>query len=377
MKQLKNRVDGGASTEKSMLYTTIMAGGSGTRFWPASRKLNPKQLLKLTGDRSMIQSTVDRLDGLCPPENVLIVTNKILVNAIAEQLPGVPRQSIIGEPAKRDTAPCVGLAASLIAARDPEAIMVVMPADHVISPTEVFQQAINAAVEQVEADDSRIVTFGIKPTYPAEVFGYIERDDENVIVGGKFPCFQVSRFREKPNRDTAQEFLNAGSFYWNSGIFVWKAKTILAALENFVPRIAAPIKNIASFIGKPEYEEVLQREFTAIEGTSIDFAVMEQYDNVCVIEAPFEWDDLGNWSALPRLSGVDGQKNTIDAKHLGISTENCIVRSENGHLIVTVGMKDCIVVHTPDATLIADLSHEAEIKKVVQLLEEKDWSEYL
>ena len=359
-----------------MLYTTIMAGGTGTRFWPASRKANPKQLLQLSGERSMIQSTVDRLDGLCPPENVLVLTNKTLVDAVAAQLPNVPADSIVGEPAKRDTAPCIGLAASLVAAKDPEATMVVMPADHVIGPPEVFQQAINAAAELVEEDPGRIVTFGIKPSYPAEVFGYIERE-KSKIAGAKFTSFKVSRFREKPDAATAEEFLKAGTFYWNSGIFVWKAKTILKALEEFVPRIAAPIKNIANHIGKPDYQEVLDREFTAIEGTSIDFAVMEKYDNVSVIEAPFEWDDLGNWTALPRLRGEDDDRNTIDAKHLGINTECSIIKSENDHLIVTVGMKDCIVVHTPDATLIADRNHEGEIKQVVKRLQENGWDEFL
>lgn len=359
-----------------MLHATIMAGGTGTRFWPASRKAHPKQLLRLAGERSMIQSTVDRLAGVCPTENVSVLTNKTLVDAIAQQLPNVPRSSIVGEPAKRDTAPCIGLAASLVAAKDPEATMVVMPADHVIGPPEVFQQAINSAVALVDDDPERIVTFGIKPTYPAEVFGYIERDKDG-ISGAKFPSYRVLRFREKPDEATAKEFLAAGSFYWNSGIFVWKAKTILAALEKFVPRIAAPIKNIAAHIGKPDYEEVLEREFSAIEGTSIDFAVMEQYDNVVVIESPFEWDDLGNWTSLPRLRGVDDEQNTIDAKHLGIDTECSIIKSENDHLIVTVGMKDCIVVHTPDATLIADRKHEGQIKQVVKRLEENKWEEFL
>ena len=227
-----------------MLHATIMAGGTGTRFWPASRKAHPKQLLRLAGERSMIQSTVGRLAGVCPTENVSVLTNKTLVDAIAQQLPNVPRSSIVGEPAKRDTAPCIGLAASLVAAKDPEATMVVMPADHVIGPPEVFQRAINSAVALVDDDPERIVTFGIKPTYPAEVFGYIERDKDG-ISGAKFPSYRVLRFREKPDEATAKEFLAAGSFYWNSGIFVWKAKTILAALEKFVPRIAAPIKNLS------------------------------------------------------------------------------------------------------------------------------------
>lgn len=358
-----------------MIYATIMAGGAGTRFWPASRKLTPKQLLKLAGDQSMIQSTVSRLGNLCPPENVLVVTNEVLVDAIAEQLPGVPVESIIGEPAKRDTAPCVGLAAAWVMAKDPEAIMVVMPADHVISPDAVFQDALQHAASIVEQDESQIVTFGIKPTYPAEVFGYIERSNE--LAGAKLPTFDVAKFREKPDAETAAKFLDAGTFYWNAGIFVWKAKTVLAALEKFEPEMASHIKAIQASIGTSSFADTLQREFTAIKGTSIDYAVMERYDNVKVVEAPFQWDDLGNWTALPRQRGTDDDGNTIDAKHLGISTTNSIVRSDDDHLIVTVGMEDCIVVRTPDATLIANRKDEAAIKQVVKELGEKGWDEYL
>ena len=219
-----------------MIYATIMAGGSGTRFWPASRKLTPKQLLNLTGERSMIQSTADRMQGMCGGENLLIVTNKLLVDSIAQQLPDVPRSSIVGEPAKRDTAPCVGLAAALVAAKDPEATMIVMPADHVIGPVDVFQSALQHAASLVEDDPSRIVTFGIKPSYPAEVFGYIEAGKS---LGAAVPTFEVERFREKPDAATAKQFCDAGTFYWNAGIFVWKAKTVLAALERFVPEMYA------------------------------------------------------------------------------------------------------------------------------------------
>lgn len=358
-----------------MIYATIMAGGAGTRFWPASRKLTPKQLLNLAGERSMIQSTVDRLGEMCPAKNVLVVTNEVLVDAIREQLPDVPAESIIGEPAKRDTAPCVGLAAAWVMAMDPEAIMAVMPADHVISPDDVFQKSMQHAAKLVEEDESRIVTFGIKPSYPAEVFGYVERSDE--IADATFPTFDVARFREKPDAQTAAEFLKAGTFYWNSGIFVWKAKTIFNALEKFEPEMAAHLSAIKASIGTDSFAETLQKEFTAIKGTSIDYAVMERYDNVKVVEAPFQWDDLGNWTALPRQLGVDDEGNTIDAKHLGIRTSNSIVRSDDDHLIVTVGMEDCIVVRTPDATLIANRKDEAAVKEVVKRLEESGWNEYL
>lgn len=358
-----------------MIHGVIMAGGAGTRFWPASRKKTPKQLLRLVGDRSMLQSTVDRLSGLGGAEQVMIVTNKILVDPIRAQLPEVPPQSVVGEPAKRDTAPCVGLAAALVAHKDPEGIMVVMPADHVIAPAEKFTAAIQHAASLVEADPTRIVTFGIKPSYPAEVFGYIERAGES--LDGPIPTFDVKRFREKPNAETAQAFIDSGNFYWNSGIFVWKAKTVLDALQQFEPEMFLHIEKIANSIGTDDYADVLETEFTAIEGTSIDYAVMERYQNVLVVEAPFEWDDLGNWTALPRLRGKDEEGNTIDAKHLGIQTKGTVVRSDDEHLIVTVGLEDCIVVRTADATLIASKKHEAQVKEVVKKLEQNQWHEYL
>ena len=359
-----------------MLYATIMAGGAGTRFWPESRKLTPKQLLNLAGERSMIQSTVDRLNGLCDSKNVLIVTNQALVDSISKQLPDVPRESIIGEPAKRDTAPCVGLAAAWVAAQDPDATMVVMPADHVIGPDDVFQAAIQQAADLVEQDPTRIVTFGIKPTYPAEVFGYIERSDD-AVENAKFPTFSVSKFREKPDAKTAQEFLDAGTFYWNSGIFVWKAKTILDALRKFEPEMAAHVDAIGSAIGQPNFADVLESEFCAIKGTSIDYAVMERYDNVQVIEAPYQWDDLGNWTAVPRQKGVDENGNTLEGKQIAINTKNSIVRGDGEHLAVTVGMEDAIVIQTPDATLVANRNDEAAIKEVVARLSELGWDEYL
>ncbi|MEM7315893.1 MAG: mannose-1-phosphate guanylyltransferase, partial [Planctomycetota bacterium] len=215
-----------------MLHAVIMAGGSGTRFWPASRSMTPKQLLRLAGEQSMIQSTVGRLGEAIPGERTLVVTNQRLVSEIQKQLPQLPKESVIGEPCKRDTAPCVGLAAAWVARNDPEAIMVVMPADHVITPHSDFQAAINYAADIVKEKPSRLVTFGIKPTYPAESFGYIERDnaiDTPADASISPPTFRVKQFREKPKTEVARQYVDSGNFYWNSGIFVWSAQTILTA----------------------------------------------------------------------------------------------------------------------------------------------------
>ncbi|MCC9599976.1 mannose-1-phosphate guanylyltransferase [Stieleria sp. JC731] len=353
-----------------MLYAVIMAGGSGTRFWPASRKLRPKQLLALSGSNTMIQATSERLSELVPADRQLILTNEILVEPIAEQLPELPVANLIGEPAKRDTAPCIGLAASLIAARDPEGIMAVMPSDHVIGTDEQFCADLKAAEELVNEDPTRIVTFGIKPTYPAESFGYIQRGEKLAQTDAN--AFAVAKFREKPDQATATEYLQSGDFYWNSGIFLWKAKTILAALEANQPEMFAHIQKIAAAIGTPEYDDVLDREFKAIKGTSIDYAVMESYDNVVVIEAGFSWDDVGSWQSLGRLHPSDQQGNTAVGDHLAIDTTGSIIFGDADHTIVTIGVEDLIVVHTKDATLVAPKSAEERVREAVKLLEQTD-----
>ena len=363
-----------------MLHAVIMAGGSGTRFWPASRSMTPKQLLRLAGEQSMIQSTVGRLGEAIPGDRTLVVTNQRLVSEIQKQLPQLPPESVIGEPCKRDTAPCVGLAAAWVARNDPEAIMVVMPADHVITPHSDFQAAINYAADIVKEKPSRLVTFGIKPTYPAESFGYIERDntiDAPADTTISPPTFRVKQFREKPKAEVARQYVDSDNFYWNSGIFVWSAQTILTALENHEPAMHGHLMKIAETIGTPAFPDTFQTEFSAIEGRSIDYAVMEKAEEVVVIEAPFTWDDVGSWQALSRLRGTDEDGNTLVGKTMAIRTEGTIVRSDDDHLIATLGMKDCIVVRTPDATLVANKHDEEAVREIVALLKEKGWDQYL
>lgn len=363
-----------------MIHAVIMAGGAGTRFWPESRADFPKQLLTLTGDCSMIQTTVDRIKGLVPENRILVVTGEGLVENMVHQLPSVPRDSIIGEPCRRDTAPCIGLAALLCAEKDPQATMVVMPADHVIKQTEDFCAAIQYAAQLVENVPGRIATFGIPPAYPAETFGYIERDDrlaEDADNADGFSAFRVKQFREKPKADVAEQYLQAGTFYWNSGIFVWKATTILEELHRREPKMLAHLEAIASQRGSANFDEVFATEFAAIEGVSIDYAVMEHAEEIVVIEASFDWDDVGNWTAVGRLRGSDKDGNTIVGRHLGIDTSDSIIRGQEGHLVVTLGVQGLIVVQTPDATLVADRKSEESIRELVKMIKEKGWDEYL
>ncbi len=365
-----------------MLHAVIMAGGSGTRFWPESRGARPKQLLRFFGDRTMIQATVDRLAALVPPERILVVTNEQLVGEIHKQLPQLPANALVGEPCRRDTAPCIGLAALMTVRDDPDGIMAVMPADHVISPDAAFAQAINLAAHLVEESPERLITFGIRPTYPAESFGYIERGAELPLgdrpaAVGDAPVYHVKRFREKPQSDVARQYVEAGSFYWNSGIFVWKAATILDELTARQAEMVAHLRTIADAIGSANYPKVLAREFGAIKGLSIDYAVMEQAQDVLVVEAPFSWDDVGSWQAIARLEGVDAQGNTVVGRHVGLRTAGTIVRGTEDHLITTLGVSDLIIVHTPDATLVANKHDEESIRQLVKLIAEHRWQQYL
>jgi len=360
-----------------MLHAIIMAGGTGTRFWPASTKDTPKQLLQLVGDATLVRHTLDRLGDVAPAGHRLVVTNKRLVTAIHKELPELPAAAIVGEPCKRDTAPCIGLAAMLVSRHDPDATMVVMPADHVIRPDEVFRDAIRQAVQMVDDSPWSIVTFGIQPNYAAEVFGYIRRGKSLPQPEGAAAAYTVKKFEEKPNAATAANYLATGEYYWNSGIFVWRAATILSALAERQPETVRHLEAIVAAWESDERNEVFEREFTAIKPISIDHAVMEHATDVAVIEAPFEWDDLGSWQSLARLEGTDADGNTIIGRHLGVRTNGTIVHTDDEHLVVTLGLKDCIVVHTPNATLVASKHDEEQIRQVVKELEQLGWTEYL
>jgi mannose-1-phosphate guanylyltransferase len=363
-----------------------MAGGSGTRFWPVSRDAQPKQLLNLVGERSLLQDTVDRLAGLATPSRMIVATTAALADAVRLQLPELPPHAVLGEPCKRDTAPCIGLVAMLIAKKSPETTMLVLPSDHVITDTTAFRAAVQQAVALVEEEPERLVTFGIKPTYGAESFGYLERGEElerpsrkEADQGVVAPAYRVLRFREKPKADVAEEYLQAGTFYWNSGIFVWKAKTILAALAERAPETYAALSRIADAADRPDFEAVFAKEFAAIKGVSIDYAVMEHAKEVVMIEAPFDWDDLGSWQALARQRGEDADGNTVVGRHLGLNTSGTIIydSGDHSHLIVTVGLEDLIVVRTHDATLVAHKKDEEKLREVVKMLHEQGRREHL
>jgi mannose-1-phosphate guanylyltransferase len=357
-----------------MLHAVIMAGGSGTRFWPESRNGFPKQFLRLAGKRTMIQSTLDRCTPWVPAERAWVVTNRVQAEQTRVQLPDLPPGNVVIEPCARNTAPCIGLAAIQLLAVDPDAVMLVMPADHVISPPEKFREAVGSAVALVEDDPDRLVLFGVPPTYPATGFGYIERSDTQIGEGAAYP---VASFREKPDRETAQQYLDSGRFYWNCGIFVWRAQRIVDALAEHEPEIHELLQQLLPKVGKDEWTPLLEQVFPQMKSISIDYGVLERDDNICVLEAPFAWDDVGSWHALRRLLGTDADGNTIDGLYCGLETKNTIVRTSDDHLIATLGLENCIVVHTPDATLVARADDENAVKQLVELLKERGHDRFL
>lgn len=358
-----------------MLHAVIMAGGSGTRFWPQSRQRTPKQLLRLAGDRTMIQQTLDRCKAWVEPSCTWVVTNDVQAAATSQQLPEIPSSNVLVEPAARNTAPCVGLAAIQILQRDPEGLMLVLPADHVIRPELAFASAAQRAVEIVERNPSRLVLFGVTPSFPSTGYGYIERS--SMLESESPRVFEVRAFREKPHQSLAEQYLREGRYFWNCGIFCWKAQTIVDLLKQFEPDVHAGLMRIDEGIRSGRGSKVVHAEFPLLKSISIDYAVLERAPDVVVIEAPFHWDDVGSWLSLARLNGADTEGNTVDGPFCGVDTQGCIIRTTDDHLVATLGLRNLIIVHTPDATLVADAAQSERIREVLSQLEKQDRKEFL
>lgn len=359
-----------------MLHALIMAGGGGTRFWPRSRAQKPKQFLSLVGERTLLQQSLDRIEAAVPPERTWLITAQTHQAEVARQISNLPANRIIGEPCGRDTAACIALGAALIAGEDPDAIMMVMPADHVIEPMQEFRRALVAAEQTVLEHPAALVTFGITPTFPSIGYGYIQRGPEMATRQG-VRQFKVQAFKEKPNHELAEQMLASGEYYWNSGLFFWKASTILAALRSNQPKLAAAADTIARAWNTPDRKAVFQDEYERLTKISIDFAVMEKAKEVIVIEAPFLWDDVGSWLAIERRHPQDAQGNTILAQHVGVQTKNCIIVGEADSLIATVGVENLIIIRDGDAILIADKREESNVKQIVEQLKKLGKEKYL
>jgi mannose-1-phosphate guanylyltransferase len=359
-----------------MLHAIIMAGGSGTRFWPKSRRNRPKQLLCLTGESTMLQQTVARIEPLVPRERILIITGADQAQATRAQLPNLPAHNVIAEPCPRDTAPCVGLAAGIVADKDPAATMIVMPADHVIEPALMFLATVRAAVSVIEDDPSVLITFGIKPTRPETGYGYIERGPLLETRAG-IPVHRVVQFREKPDRATAERFLAAGTFVWNSGIFVWRARTILNEIRAHRPQLAEGLEPILRSIGTPEESATLARLFPDLVRVPIDKAVMEHARNVRVLEVPYDWSDVGDWRAVASLLEHDAAGNATQGIVVARDTTGSIIISDDGGLVAILGVDDLVVVHSGKATLVARKDQLDKLKALVEGLDEAGYGSYL
>lgn len=345
------------------IYALVLAGGSGERFWPMSRRARPKQLLKLISQKTLLEETISRLEGLTPPENILVLTNVEQEAAVRELLSGLPAENIVAEPAKRDTAAAVALGAGWVAARDHSATMIVLPADHVIKNTSAFQHTLLMAAMAAE-ETGALVTIGIKPSWACPGFGYIEQGEPVKLEGAPAHAgvFRVVRFREKPNADLAESFLRKGNFRWNAGMFVWSVASVLSEFNRHTPELAHFISQLRVPGNLPN---VLSTRFAQLPKISFDYAIMEKADRVLMVEAEFDWDDVGSWTAVAPYFAPDEQSNAANCDLTALESTNNIVFSQQPTKVALLGVNDLIVVQAADALLICH-RHEAEkIKNLV------------
>lgn len=353
----------------------IMAGGKGERFWPRSRSNFPKQFLSLTDDgKTMIQHTAERLLPLVNYEDMFIVTNKKYVKLVKEQLPDVPEDNILAEPIAKNTAPAIGLAAVLIQQRYDDAVMIVLPSDHLITQKQMYVDTLKIAIS-VSKDGENLVTIGITPTYPETGYGYINYGKSNYSEKHS-NVYAVERFVEKPNIEKAKEYLESGNYIWNSGMFVWKASTILKNFKQLLPETFEGLMDIKSAIGKNNFEDVLYDKFSEFKSESIDYGVMEKASNIYTIPGTFGWDDVGSWLALERITKINEYGNSVTGNVITINVRNSIICGTE-KLIAAVGIDDLIIVDTDDAMLICSKECTQDVKKVIENLKICNRTEYI
>lgn len=348
-----------------MLHAVILAGGSGTRFWPRSRRDLPKQLLPLTGPRTLLQQTYDRLAELS--ESVIVVTREDLARGVSDQLQDLPREAVLIEPEARDTAAAIGLAAMILAARDPDAVLAIAPSDHVIRPASKLRGALQEAAA-IATQDETIVTFGVRPTSPHTGYGYIERAG-TLEHEGQLAAFEVSRFTEKPDLATAQSYVEGGQHAWNSGMFVASAKTFVNEMREHLPETHAALQRIMASWETPERDAVLREAYATIPKISIDHGILEKAKRVVVLEVDYEWSDVGGWAALNDLfEGDEDQNVALETTLVAQDSRRCLVQGD-GRLIALIGVEDLVVVQTRDATLVCPRHRAEEVKQLVARLE--------
>ena len=358
------------------IYAVIMAGGVGSRFWPQSRERSPKQVLEIVGSGTMIFNTIARIQPLVQPDKVLVVTNKLQKEIIHKQVPLVPLQNVLTEPLGRNTAPCIGLAAKWISRNDPGAIMIILPADHIIRNTEEFLHVLERAVHVAQESDA-LVTIGIKPTHPETGYGYIQFED--AIEKNPYAAdgiYRVKTFAEKPNLETAEKFLKSGDFLWNSGMFIWKASVILQEIEKHIPELGEQLTKLEPTIGTEAYQATLERVYGVIRSISIDYGVMEKASNVFVAKGDFGWSDVGSWDEVVRLTPIDKEGNALRGTVIAKDSHRNYIDA-GSKVVATIGIEDVIVVVTDDAVLVCKKGRSQDVKEVVDYLRRKQINELL
>lgn len=348
-----------------MTYAVIMAGGKGERLWPLSTPERPKQFLRLDGQRTMLQETIARMRPLIPVENIYIVAPKEFTRLVLEQLElDIPKENMIVEPLGRNTAPCVGLAAVMVESKDPRGVMIVLPADHVIKETERFLAILRRTIE-IASSGNYLITLGIIPDYPATGYGYIHRAEP--FENGDIEIYKVQSFTEKPDEKTARRFLEEGDYYWNSGMFLWRAEVILAEIERHMPELHSGLMRIKGNLGKPGLDRVLEEVYEVQEPLSIDHGVLERSSHVLMVPADIGWSDVGDWSALDAIISRDGEGNIIRAEWLGMDTKNSTIYSEKREkLIATIGLENIVIIDAENALLVMDKQRAQEVRKIAE-----------
>jgi mannose-1-phosphate guanylyltransferase len=358
-------------------YAIIMAGGGGTRLWPVSRKDRPKQLLPLLGEQTLLQGTVARLANLFPAEQILVVTVEEQAAEIQRQVPGIPPDNYLIEPAPRGTASVVGLAAIAVKKRDPKAVMAVLPSDHYIREHDLFRYVLREALDV--ANKGYLVTLGITPVTPSTAYGYVQQGkplDENL----KYPVYHVERFTEKPDEKTAQSFMLSREHSWNSGMFVWRADVILEEIRRQMPGLYTSLEQVSNAWGTPQQDGVLRRVWPPLEAETIDYGVMEHAERVVVVPAGgLGWSDVGAWDTLFEVLLPDMRGNvSSSAQHLAFETHNTLVYGQNAErLIVTIGMDDTVIVDTGDVLLVCKSDQAQKVRDVVEHLRKHHQEKYL
>lgn len=351
-----------------MVYAVIMAGGSGTRFWPQSTKALPKQFLNLFGKGTMIQNTADRIKDIIPQERIMVVTNDSYVSIVKEQLPKVPAENIVGEPVAKNTAPCVAIAAELLYKKDPNAVMVVLPADHHITEPEKFNDILQTAILKAESGD-HLVTIGIKPSRPETGFGYIHANESSKECFDENDVYSVKAFTEKPDEITAQNFLKSGDYFWNSGMFIWKASTVLKEIEKQLPDMFYEVKLASSELYETTHAAAIKDFYYACESISIDYGIMEDAGSVYVVPGEFGWNDVGSWTAVYELAEKNESGNSVKTLNATFAnSEGNIVLSSGEKMIALVGVENLAVVETDSAILICNLEKAQGVKDIVEQL---------